>query len=64
MFPLGHARANQAETARLVDLKFERLVTGAVAHPARLRDQVALTGKSAAEVASLYSFPIHGIEAA
>jgi hypothetical protein len=63
MFPLGHARADQTETARLVDLKFERLVTGAVAAPARLREQVALTGKPAAEVANLYSFPITGIEA-
>lgn len=63
MFPLGHARADQTETARLVDLKFERLVTGAVAAPARLREQVALTGKPAAEVANLYSFPITEIEA-
>ena len=62
MFPLGHARSDKSETARLVDLKFERLVANAVTDPTALRQQVALTGKSVDQVANLYNFPIDGIE--
>jgi 2-methylcitrate dehydratase len=57
--PLGHARSDPDRTAELVDLKFDRLVSGYVADAAALRDRVRLGGKSAAEVAELYAFPIH-----
>ena len=60
--PLGHARSDPARTAAVVDLKFERLVAGAVADPAAVRSRVRLAGKSAAEVAELYAFPIHGCD--
>ena len=60
MFPLGHARADAAGTAALVDLKFDRLVAGAVADAAALRERVRLAGRTAAEVAELYAFPIAG----
>ena len=61
MFPLGHARADAAETAVLVDLKFDRLVAGAVANPQVLRDRMRLAGRSAAEMAELYAFEITGV---
>ena len=35
--PLGHAMADPARTARLVELKFDRLVAGAVVDPDALR---------------------------
>jgi 2-methylcitrate dehydratase len=57
-FPLGHARSDAARTAAVVDLKFDRLVAGAVDDPAVLRRRVGLAGKTAAEVAELYAFPI------
>jgi 2-methylcitrate dehydratase len=60
--PLGHARADAARTAALVDLKFERLVAGVVADPAALRSRVGLAGKTPEEVAELYAFPIHGCD--
>ncbi len=63
MFPLGHARSDAAATAAMVDLKFDRLVAGAVADPRALRDRVRLAGRSAADVAELYAFPIAGVEA-
>ncbi len=61
-FPLGHARADAARTAAVVDLKFERLVAGAVSDPAALRKRMQLAGKSVAEIAELYAFPIHGCD--
>lgn len=64
MFPLGHARADAAETAALVDLKFDRLVAGAVADPAALREQMRLVGRSVPEMAELYAFPIAGVASA
>ena len=60
--PLGHARSDAAATAALVDLKFDRLVAGAVEDPVALRQRVRLAGKTAEEVAELYAFPIHGCD--
>ena len=60
--PLGHARSDPARTAALVDLKFDRLVAGAVDDPQALRQRVALAGKTAVEVSELYAFPIHGCD--
>ena len=60
-FPLGHARSDAGRTAAVVDLKFDRLVAGAVDDPAALRHRVRLAGRTAAEVADLYAFPIHGV---
>ncbi len=60
-FPLGHARSDAAHTARVVDLKFDRLVAAAGVDPAVLRDRVRLAGRTAAEVAELYAFPIRGV---
>ena len=60
--PLGHARADAARTAAVVDLKFDRLVAGAVDDPAALRARVRLAGKTPSEVAELYAFPIHGCD--
>jgi len=61
-FPLGHARADASRTAAVVDLKFERLVAGAVADPRSLRERMSLAGRSPAEIAELYAFPIHGCD--
>ena len=61
MFPLGHARSDATHTAAVVDLKFDRLVSGAVDDPAALRQRMQLGGKSAAAVAELYAFPIRGV---
>jgi 2-methylcitrate dehydratase PrpD len=60
--PLGHARSDPARTAAVVDLKFDRLVAGAVADAAAVKSRVRLAGKSASEVAELYAFPIHGCD--
>ena len=57
-FPLGHARADAARTAEIVDLKFDRLVAGAVDDPAALRARMRLAGREACDVAELYAFPI------
>jgi len=58
--PLGHARADAVRTMELVDLKFRRLAADGVADPAALAAQVRLAGRSAADVAELYAFPIRG----
>ncbi len=42
-----------------MNLKFDRLVAGAVDDPARLRERMDLAGKSAADVAELYAFGIN-----
>lgn len=60
-FPLGHARSDAAATAAVVDLKFDRLVAGAVDSPQALRARMRLAGRSAADVADLYAFPIRCI---
>lgn len=60
--PLGHARSDAARTATVVDLKFDRLVAGAVDDPWSLRARVRLAGKTSEEVAELYAFPIHGCD--
>ena len=60
--PLGHARSDPDRTATLVDLKFDRLVAGAVDDPRVLRERITVAGKTAAEVAELYAFPIHGCD--
>jgi 2-methylcitrate dehydratase len=60
--PLGHARSDPAGTATLVNLKFDRLVAGAVADAAAVKSRVRLAGKSASEVAELYAFAIHGCD--
>jgi len=57
-FPLGHARSDAARTATVLDLKFERLVAGAVDDPQALRRRMSLAGKSDRDVAELYAFPI------
>jgi len=57
-FPLGHARSDAARTAAVVDLKFDRLVAGAVDDPAALRTRMRLAGRPAGDVAELYAFPI------
>ena len=57
-FPLGHARSDAARTAAVVDLKFDRLVAGAVDDPGALRGRMRLVGKTADQVADLYAFPI------
>jgi 2-methylcitrate dehydratase PrpD len=61
-YPLGHARADAAATAAVVDLKFERLVAGAVDDPAALRTRMSLAGASPSQIAELYAFPIHGCD--
>jgi len=60
LFPQGHARSDALRTAALVDLKFDRLVAGAVDDPAALRTRMRLAGRSAADIADLYAFPIRG----
>ncbi|MFM7034352.1 MAG: MmgE/PrpD family protein [Planctomycetia bacterium] len=60
--PLGHARSDAARTAAVVDLKFNRLVAGAVADPAALCRRMRIAGASPAEVADLYAFPIIGCD--
>jgi len=60
-FPLGHARSDAARTAAIVNLKFDRLVAGAVADPAALRARMKLAGQPAAAIAELYAFPIRGV---
>ena len=62
LHPLGHARSDPVRTAALVDLKFERLVAGAVDDPGQLRERMRLGGRDAEEVAELYAFPIHGCD--
>jgi 2-methylcitrate dehydratase PrpD len=61
-YPLGHARADAARTAAVVDLKFDRLVAGAVADPAALRARMSLAAATSAQIAELYAFPIHGCD--
>jgi len=60
--PLGHAKSDPVGTGRMVDLKFDRLVAGAVDDVGALRDRVRLAGKTADEVATLHGFPIHGCD--
>jgi len=60
-FPLGHARSDAAATAAVVDLKFDRLVAGAVDDPRALRARMRLAGRPAADIADLYAFPIRCI---
>jgi 2-methylcitrate dehydratase len=60
--PLGHARSDAARTAALVDLKFDRLVAGAVDDPGFLRARLRVAGRSPAEIADLYAFPIRGCD--
>ncbi|MEY3205864.1 MAG: 2-methylcitrate dehydratase [Planctomycetota bacterium] len=62
-FPLGHARSDAARTATVVDLKFTRLVAGAVDDPAALRKRIRVAGRTPAEIAELYAFPIQGLDA-
>ncbi len=61
-FPLGHAKSNTADTRALVNLKFDRLVAGAVVDPNTVRARVRLAGRSPQDVAELYGFPIHGCD--
>jgi 2-methylcitrate dehydratase len=62
-FPQGHARSDAARTAAVVELKFARLVSGAVADPAALRRRIRVAGRTPAEIAELYAFPIQGLDA-
>ena len=61
-YPLGHARADAARTAEVVDLKFDRLVATAVDDPRGLRERMKLAEKSPDDIAELYAFPIHGCD--
>jgi 2-methylcitrate dehydratase len=61
-YPLGHAQSDPLRTAAVVDLKFDRLVAGAVSDPAAVRSGLRLAGRSPQEVAELYGFPIHGCD--
>jgi 2-methylcitrate dehydratase len=61
-YPLGHAQSDAADTAKLVALKFDRLVAGAVDDPRAVRERVRVAGRSVAEIAELYAFPIHGCD--
>jgi 2-methylcitrate dehydratase len=61
-YPLGHARSDTTRTAAVLDLKFDRLVAGAVADPQALRDRMHLSGRRPEEVAKLYAFSIHGCD--
>jgi hypothetical protein len=61
-FPLGHARSDRLRTDAVVDLKFNRLVAGAVADPAGLRKRIRVAGRTSEEIAELYAFPIHGCD--
>jgi 2-methylcitrate dehydratase len=61
-YPLGHARSDATETARLVDLKFDRLAAHGVDDPADLRKRIGLAGRSSREMADLYGFPVHGCD--
>ena len=56
--PLGHARSDPLQTDRLLAVKFDRLVAGAVDDPARLRAAVRVGGRTVSEIADLYAFPI------
>lgn len=60
--PLGHARSDPRQTAAIVDLKFDRLVAGAVDDAGAVRERVRLAGRPPTEVAELYAFPIHGCD--
>ncbi|MFM8952030.1 MAG: MmgE/PrpD family protein, partial [Planctomycetaceae bacterium] len=62
-FPLGHARSDAARTAAVVELKFARLVSGAVTDPAALRQRIRVAGRTPVEIAELYAFPIQGLDA-
>lgn len=62
-FPLGHARSDAARTAAVVELKFARLVSGAVADPAALRQRIRVAGRTPDEIAELYAFAIQGLDA-
>jgi 2-methylcitrate dehydratase len=61
-YPLGHARSDSGRTAAVLDLKFDRLVAGAVDDPRRLRERIRVGGRSPEEIAELYAFPIHGCD--
>ena len=61
-YPLGHARSDAGRTAEVVALKFDRLVAGAVDDPRSLRQRLRVAGRSPAEIAELYAFPIHGCD--
>lgn len=61
-YPLGHARSDAARTARMVALKFDRLVEGAVDDSRRLRERLRVAGRTRDEIAELYAFPIHGCD--
>ena len=61
-YPLGHARADAERTAAVVRLKFDRLVAEAVDDPQALRARMQVAGRTPAEIAELYGFPIHGCD--
>ena len=60
--PLGHAQSDARRTAAVVNLKFDRLVAGAVADAGRLRERIRVGGRTVAEMADLYAFPIRGCD--
>jgi 2-methylcitrate dehydratase len=58
LFPLGHARSDQAKTKAFVNEKFERLVARAVESPQSIRDHLSLENTPPVHVANLYAFPL------
>lgn len=58
LFPLGHARSDQAKTRAFVNEKFERLVARAVESPQSIRDHLSLENTPPVHVANLYAFPL------
>ncbi len=58
LFPLGHARCQQEPFRQVLQVKWERLLGGAVADPQAFLQRFSdLPKLSAAEVAALYEFP-------
>lgn len=59
MYPLGHARCTRPDLETLLRLKFQRLAALGVPDPDALWVQLqGLTRKSAAEIRTLYQFPL------
>ena len=63
MYPLGHARNGDSRLDALLDHKFDTLAAGGVENASNLRNHLDdLECLSAAEVDSLYSFAIRGLD--
>jgi 2-methylcitrate dehydratase len=63
MYPLGHARNKCPELGEVLNYKFDSLAALAVDDPNQLQARFSnLQQRSAEEIASLYDFPIRGID--